>query len=177
MGRHGVAGIFGEHTVDVEHNPSALSWVVKAVDGRVLLQIPWYWAYDQTMLGKRVYSRRHFLTNDEYVAHSSRWEAFEVCMCACPLTAAEKQLLEAGRPGLTSRPQYVVVDPIWQPESRIPQLPAFPLEPPLPSAPRNRTPRTVPATPVVVETQPLPTETKQPEPETAHEAGERKLLL
>lgn len=176
MGRHGVAGIFGEHTVDVEHNPSALAWVVKAIDGRVLLQIPWYLAYDQTTLGKRVYHRRHFLTHDEYVAHSSRWEAFEVCMCACPLTSAEKQLLEAGRPGLTSRPQYVVSDPIWQPEPRAPPLPPV-LAPPSPSRSRERTQPAVPTSGNVVANEQLPAPTTQPEPEVAHEAGERKLLL
>lgn len=166
MGRHGVLGIFGEQTVDVEHNHSALSWVVKATDGRVLLQVPWYWAFDQTHLGKRVYNRRHFLTEDEYVAHASRWEAFEVCMCACPLTSVEKGLLEQARPGFTSRAQYVVANPIWRPDPVRPARPTRPV--------RDPTPVPVPTRADVVE-EPQPIAVK--EPETAHEAGERKLLL
>jgi hypothetical protein len=166
MARHGVAGIFGESTVDVDLDPQNCAWTVKAADGRVLMQVPWAWAYDQTALGKRVYHRRHFLTNDEYVAHSSRWEAFEVCMCAYPLTSDDKRLLEARFPGITTKQQYVVSDPIWLPEVRDPR----------PRTPRrNRTPAPTP-TPEDVLSPPAQATATTP-PETAHEAGERKLLL
>lgn len=166
MPRHGVSGILGEHTVDVEIDNQNCAWTVKAVDGRVLLQVPWRWIYDQTDLGKRVYHRRHFLTEDEYLMHSSRWEAFEVCLCAYPLTSEERARLDARYPGITSRRSYIVLDPIWQPEPRQPTTP-----PPR----RNRTPApTPPSEDVVASPRPLPAETTV---ETAHEAGERKLLL
>jgi hypothetical protein len=163
MARRGVAGIFGEHEVDVDLDLGALAWRVCASDGRLLMQVPWRWAYDQTDLGKRVYHRNNFLTRDEYLAHNSRWEAFEVCMCAYPLTSEERTLLEARFPGITSRRQYVVADPIWQPEPRNrPTRPA-----------RNRTPPAIDTAPPVVSPPPEPPTTV----ETAHEAGERKLLL
>jgi hypothetical protein len=165
MPRHGVAGIFGEHAVDVEVDPQNCAWTVKAADGRVLLQVPWRWAYDQTDLGRRVFHRKHFLTNDEYVAHSSRWEAFEVCMCAYPLTTERKQMLEARFPGVTTKPQYVVADPIWQPE---------PESRPAPRPSRARPRRTT--DPVQTPEDALPSAPPTP-PEVAHEPGERKLLL
>lgn len=167
MPRHGVAGIFGEHTVDIDLDVQNCAWTVKAADGRVLMQVPWAWAYDQTALGRRVYHRKHFLTNDEYVAHSSRWEAFEVCMCAYPLTSDDKRLLEARLPGITTKQQYVVADPIWLPEPRNPRPPRTPR--------RNRTPAPTP-TPADVLSPPAQATATTP-PETAHEAGERKLLL
>jgi hypothetical protein len=166
MARRGVAGIFGEHTVDVDLDPQNCAWTVKATDGRVLMQVPWTWAYDQAPLGKRVYHRKHFLTNDEYVAHSSRWEAFEMSMCAYPLTSEDKRLLEARFPGITTKQQYVVADPIWQPEPRSRTTPA---------PRRNRTPTPTPLPEDVLSPPAQPPATTTPE--TAHEAGERKLLL
>lgn len=170
MARHGVAGIFGEDTVDVALDRDSCAWTVKAADGRVLLQVPWLWAYDQTQLGQRVFHRKGFLTQDEYVAHSSRWEAFEVCMCAYPLTQQDKQLLERRYPGITSRRQYVVHNPIWQPE-----VPVAPPRRPARTQARERTTTPVPDPPAMLSTaQDTPAPQVQ---ETAHEAGERKLLL
>lgn len=159
MSRHGVSGIFGEQVVDAELDTSSCAWTVKTPDGRVLMQVPWRWAYDQTGLGPKR-PRRQFLTNDEFVAHASRWEAFEMCMCAYPLTADNKLALEARFPGITSNTAYVVSNPVWIPDA-----------PPAPRPrPRNPTPRPTPATVDVLDTP----ATSQ---ETSHEAGERKLLL
>lgn len=166
--RRGVAGIFGEAVVDVDRDLQSCAWTVKALDGRVLLQVPWRWVYDQTDLGKRALHRNHFLTNDEYVAHSSRWEAFEVCLCAYPLTTVDRRLLDARYPGITTNRSYVVFDPIWQPE------PQSRPEPPPRTPRRNRTTApTPPPADVLSPPAPPPADT----PETAPEAGERKLLL
>lgn len=167
MARRGVAGIFGEAVVDVDRDPQNCAWTVRAPDGRVLMQVPWRWAYDQTDLGKRVYHRRDFLSRDDYVAHSSRWEAFEVCMCAYPLTAEDRRSLEGRFPGVTTRQQYVVVDPIWS------------LEPVTRPVSRSSRPNRTSAPTLTPENVLSPPRQEQPteQPETAHEAGERKLLL
>lgn len=173
MARRGVAGIFGEAVVDVDRDPQNCAWTVKAPDGRVLLQVPWRWVYDQTDLGKRAYHRSRFLTDDEFVAHSSRWEAFEVCLCAYPLTTEDRRLLDLRYPGITTKRSYIVIDPIWQPE---PQSRPDPWAEPPPRTPRrNRTPTPTPIPADVLS--PPATPAVETPVETTHEAGERKLLL
>lgn len=162
MTRQGVAGIFGESVVDVESDPFACAWTVKTTDGRVIMQVPWRWAYDQTGLGSKR-PRRPFLTSDEIIAHTSRWEAFEMCMCACPLTSAERLLLENRFPGVTCGAMYVVLNPVWWP-------PDVDRQRPRPRASPDPTPR-----PVLLAVDMLDTPANPPE--TSHEAGDRKLLL
>lgn len=160
-----MAGIFGEDVVDVVLDASICAWIVKATDGRVLLQVPWLWAYDQRQLGKRTAIPHDFLTRDEYVAHRSRWEAFEVCMCAYPLTAEDKRVLDQRFPGISTQRQYRIQHSIWQPEQREAEQ--------RPQAERSRAgrPAQQPVAEVVVANEPAQT------PEIAPEAGERRLLL
>lgn len=171
VARRGVFGVFGEETVDVAIDPSNCVWIVKATDGRVLMQVPWLWIYDQRQLGDyRKGLRSDFLTEDEYVTHRSRWEAFEVCLCAYPLTSEDKRLLDLRYPGITTQRQYRVRNPIWQPAVREDERSVEQRTPP----PSQTTANVVRQPPAAVASTPLDTTQV---PETAHEAGERKLLL
>lgn len=154
--KHGVAGIFGETIVEVDLDLIGCAWVVKADDGRILMQVPWRWMYDQKELGKRSYNERDFLTLDEFIIHTSRWEALEMCMCAYPLTYELKQLLDQKFPGMSKQRQHYVRNPIWRPANQTPPPDVRPNQPSMP-------------TPPVVE--------QEDQTVVDFDVGERKLLL
>ncbi len=127
--------IYGQTEVSVQKDRDGVRWVVSLTDGRVLVAIPWFYAFDQSSMWRErrsVYGGELVSASGDAALETYReghWcdrnlaSALDACMSLQPLTDEEIAFLKTRYRLQTERPTWHPLRDVWEPAFIPPPIP------------------------------------------------------